>query len=87
MKNWVAEAIASDVNDFSWEEGVMAAAPTNLSSLDFFHMEILSFEIVNDILAGFEIESGFSSQLANWVLKNDLKNDKLNPVSGKGSGS
>ena len=53
MKNWVAEAIASDVNDFSWEEGVMAAAPTNLSSLDFFHMEILSFEIVNDILAGF----------------------------------
>ena len=65
MKNWVAEAIASDVNDFSLEEGVMAAAPTNLSSLNFFHMEILSFEIVNDILAGFEIESGFSSQLAN----------------------
>ena len=48
------------------------AARTNLSSLDFFDMEILSFEIGNDI---FEIENGFSSQLADLiqVLKNNLE--------------
>ena len=43
----------------------MDAAPTNLPQLDFFDMQILTFEIGNDILAGFEIKSGFSSQLAN----------------------
>ena len=45
----------------------MDAAPTNFSSLDFFDMEILSFEIGNDILTGFEIENAFSSQLANLI--------------------
>ena len=42
-------------------------------------MEILSFEIGNDILTGFEIENGFSSQLANLiqVLKNNLEKSKM----------